>query len=81
MELQKTHICIQLHPRHPGLTFLYLIMDRLWILNIGIKHKKEKKSKYIKKYFAFTFLDIIKQLYADEVLYLIDLFREVEYLL
>ena len=43
--------------------------------------KKEKKSKWITKYFAFTFLGLVKQLYADEVLYLINLFRKVEYLL
>ena len=33
--------------------------------------KKKKKTKCIKKYFAFTFLVLVKQLYADEVLYLI----------
>ena len=45
------------------------------------KEQKKKESKCIKKYFAFTFLDLGKQLYADEVLYLINLFRKIEYLL
>ena len=38
------------------------------MFNIGIK----KISKCIEKYFAFTFLVSVKQLYADEALYLIE---------
>ena len=41
--------------------------------------KKKKKGKCIEKYFAFTFLDLVKQLYSDEVLHLINLFRKIEY--
>ena len=42
--------------------------------------KKEKKSKWITKYFAFTFLGLVKQLYADEVLYLKKKNKKIEYL-
>ena len=70
MELQKTHICIQLHPRHPGLNFSILNHGKI----IEVQHwfKKKKKSKCFEKYFAFIFLVSVKQLYADEALYLIE---------
>ena len=43
-------------------------MDRRQRFNIGIKTKKEKKSKSIEKYFAFTFWVSDTHLYADEAL-------------
>ena len=54
-------------------------MDRQQRFKIGIKSKKEKKSKCIEKYFASTYLVLDTQLYADETLYLKIFFRKLEY--